>query len=116
MAITLNRTQRRIVFGLLALLTLGLGVLGAIWMTVTLLAGSTVVAFGQHLPQWILPAFIVYLATRNLVRLWGLRENLLFGEGEFDLKPLTKLLDPNTPAPSRLQRNRAQRRQERRKP
>ncbi len=78
-------TQRRVIFWGLAGLTGFLGVTSAIWFIIMLRTGATALAFGLTIPQAIIPGFIVYLATRNAVRLWQFRQTLLQGEGEFDL-------------------------------
>jgi len=107
---------RRWIFGGLLALTVSLGVLAVIWMGIGFQSGATAQVFGFNLPQWVLPAVIVYLALRNLTRLWSLRENLWEGRGDYDLSGtlLGRLFKAN-PSQTPSGPNRAQRRQAKRK-
>ncbi|WP_287128382.1 hypothetical protein [Candidatus Cyanaurora vandensis] len=96
MAVRVSLNQQRWIFGGLLVLTVALGLLAAVWLVVSLQAGSTVLAFGLIIPQWVLPALMLYLSLRNLLRLWGIRAQLLNGTGTFDLSGtlLGRVLNP----------------------
>ncbi|WP_218082179.1 hypothetical protein [Anthocerotibacter panamensis] len=115
MPVLVDLTKRRLIFWSLTVLTIGSGVLAGIWMAFSLVSRTVVSAFGQDFPQWVLPAFILYLASRNAVRLWRMREGLLKGDGNFDLSGslfarFQKSAPPaNGPGPNRTQRRQAAR-------
>jgi len=116
MPLKINPTQRKLIFWTLTALTVGLGVFAAFWMIASFQEKSAVLVFGQTVPQWLLPVFVIYLAARNLSRLWKMRQPLLEGDGNFDLSGtlLGKLLGQDKP-PTTPQPNRAQRRANRKK-